>query len=264
MNNRVKFSNRILSGVAAVALGITAVIGAPANGAMAQDAKAMDKSAVENIVRDYLLANPEILIEMQQALEAKQQEARQLSQAKTLEEQHDKIFNSENQMVIGNPDAEISIVEFFDYNCGFCKRALADMDKMVAENPDVKFIMKEFPVLGEGSLQASQVSMAIMHEYPELYAEFHRKLLGGAGQKDGQRALAVAGELGADVEKLKASMAHDKNTDALREVYALADGLGISGTPSYVIGDEVVFGAVGYANILPKVANIRQCGKTVC
>ena len=230
----------------------------------AANAQTLDKPAVEKIIREYLLNNPEIMIEVQQALEAKQEEQQKLAQLATLKDKRELLYNSENQMIIGDPNAKISLVEFFDYNCGFCKRALADMNRIVAENPDVNFIMKEFPVLGEPSLEAHRVSLAVIRHYPEKYEEYHTQLLNGSGRKDGNAALDLAIEMGADAEKIKATANDPAIMNAISEVYELADGLGITGTPSYVVGDEVVFGAVGYDALMPRVENMRKCGNSTC
>ena len=216
-------------------------------------AEELDRAAVETIVREYLLANPEIMLEVQEALEKKQEEMRVAQQQQTLEEQGETIFNSSHQMIIGNPDAAVTVVEFFDYNCGFCRRALADMDRILEENKDVRFILKEFPVLGEASLAAHRVSMSLARNYPELYPQFHRQLLSHEGRKDGDVALEIAQFLGADRKKLVDDLSNPESMAAFSEVYSIADGLGISGTPSYVVGDNVVFGAVGYDRLMPMI-----------
>ena len=218
----------------------------------------LDRPAVETIIREYLLANPELFLEVQQALEAKQEASKQAQQMATLEEKKELLYNSPNQMIIGDPNAPITVVEFFDYNCGFCKRAHSDMERIVGENKDVKFIMKEFPVLGEPSLEAHRVSLALIKHNPELYADFHNKLLSQEGRKDGQSAMDLAVSLGADGETLKASANDPAIMAAIGEAYELADGLGITGTPSYVIGNEVVFGAVGYDRLMPKITALRK------
>lgn len=233
---------------------------------MAQSANGqeMDRAGVEKIIREYLLANPELILEVQQALENKQEELKKQQQLVTLKDKNDLIYNSPNHMVIGDPEAKVTVVEFFDYNCGFCKRALSDMLQIVEQNPDVKFIMKEFPVLGEPSLEAHRVSLALIKNYPELYSDYHRDLMNLPGRKNGSKALDLAVSMGADGDKLKAAANDPAIMGAIGEVYEIADGLGITGTPSYVIGDEVVFGAVGFDRLMPKVANLRECGKSVC
>ena len=249
---RRQITRSLLVGAVA-AMPLLAVPGLPGM-QVAAHAEELDRAAVEKIVREYLLANPEIMLEVQTALEKKQEDMRVAQQKQTLEERSDIVFNSSHQMVLGNPDASVTVVEFFDYNCGFCRRALADMDRILEENKDVKFILKEFPVLGEASLAAHRVSLALSRNYPELYAEFHRQLLSHEGRKDGDVALEIAQFLGADRKKLMDDLSNPESMAAFSEVYSIADGLGISGTPSYVVGDNVVFGAVGYDRLMPLIA----------
>ncbi|MBL4726881.1 MAG: DsbA family protein [Rhizobiaceae bacterium] len=221
---------------------------------LALDAK--DKSEVETIIRDYLLKNPEIFIEVQQALEAKQKLETASAQKRTLTEKHDLIYNSKHQLEIGDPNAPITIVEFFDYNCGFCQRALADMNRFIEEDKNVRFILKEFPVLGEASVQAHRVSLAFSRLMPEKVEEFHTELLSKRGRKNGKVAAELAMSYGVEEADLVAEMEKPYIVAAMREVYELADGLAITGTPSYIIGDQVIFGAVGYAQLKAKIAKI--------
>jgi len=215
-----------------------------------------DKAQVETIIREYLLANPGLMVEVQQALEEKQKAETALLQKQTLAEMSNQIYNSKHQVSIGDPDAPITVVEFYDYNCGFCQRALSDMNKFIKEDKNVRFILKEFPVLGEQSLEAHRVSLAFNQLVPEKAAEFHAKLLGMRGRKNGVSAAELALTYGIDADTLKAETEKPYVMEAIREVYEMADGLGITGTPSYVIGDEVIFGAVGYDLLKEKVDKI--------
>lgn len=265
---KINFASRFLKEIrtfgATLLLGVS-FIASPAftsnDFAIAQE---IDKKAIEKIIRSYLLENPEIMIEVQTALEAKQTALTAAKQAKTLVDMNEQIYHSQNQMIIGDPDAKVTVVEFFDYNCGFCKRAMNDMYRIVKENKDVKFVMKEFPVLGENSLQAHRVSLALINKYPEKYDAFHRALLGATGGKNGQRAMDIAIDLGADEAIMATEMNNPQLTKAVQEVYEIADGLGITGTPSYIIGDTVVFGAVGFDRLMPQINNLRKCGKAEC
>ena len=223
-----------------------------------------DRAKIETIIREYLLANPELMLEVQKALEEKQELARAEAQQRTLVEMKDLIYSGSNDIVIGPEDARITIVEFYDYNCGFCRRALADMDQFLNSDSDVRFILKEFPVLGQESLAAHRVGLAFNRLMPQKAADFHRTLLNREGRKDGNVALQLAVELGADEAAMRSEMEKDDLLEPLRENYRIADGLGITGTPSYVIGDEVVFGAVGFDQLNVRVANLRECGKATC
>lgn len=249
---------------AAIILGVSFIFSPSLTNFDVAQAQEINREEIEKIIRSYLLENPEIMIEVQTALETKQAALTAAKQADTLKTMNEQIYHSKNQMIIGDPEAKITIVEFFDYNCGFCKRAMGDMYRIVEENSDVKFVMKEFPVLGENSMQAHRVSLALINKYPEKYDEFHRALLGATGGKNGARALQIAVELGANEAILTTEMNNPQLTEAIQEVYSIADGLGITGTPSYIIGDKIIFGAVGYDRLMPQVNNLRKCGKASC
>lgn len=224
--------------------------------------QALDKAAVEQIVRDYLVANPEILEEMQAALEAKREAEQRVAQQATIRENRDEIFNSSYDGVVGNPNGKVTIVEFFDYNCGFCKRALEDMQALTAEDPELRFVLKELPILGPDSQKAHVVASAFHRLMPEKYAEFHRLLLGGSGRAGEASAIKVAVSLGADEAKLREEMKNPAITENFAKTYDLANKLSITGTPSYVVGNEVVFGALGKDVLAEKIAAAKECAAT--
>ena len=220
-----------------------------------------DKSAIEKIIREYLLSNPEILGEMQQAYEAKQEADQIASQKETLVERADIIYSSPYQIEIGDKDAKYKIVEFYDYNCPFCQRALGDMEKILAANPDVKFVIKEWPVLGEQSYKAHVVSIAFTKLKPENYHEFHKQLLNMKGRKGEAEAIQLALTFGVNENELRKEMQKPYVIETLRENNSIAEGLGITGTPSYVIGDSVIFGAVGVDQITSYIEKMRNESK---
>jgi protein-disulfide isomerase len=214
------------------------------------------KQAVEAIIKDYLIAHPEVLQEAQAALDKKQQEADAEKARTTIKENNATLFSSPHQVVLGNPQGTTTMVEFFDYNCGYCKRALPDMLTLLKNDPNLKFVLKEFPVLGEGSVEAAHVAVAARMQDPtgKKYLEFHQKLLGGRGPADKARALAVAKEVGFDMARLEKDMASEEVKTTIDEDMKLADALGVNGTPSYVIGGELVVGAVGLDALKEKIA----------
>ena len=143
---------------------------------------------------------------------------------------------------------------------------MADMLDLMKDDPKLKFVLKEFPVLGEGSTQAAQVAVAVRMQDKtggKKYLEFHQKLLGGRGQADKARALAVAKEVGLDMARLEKDMASEEVKATLEESFKLAEALGLNGTPSYVVGSDVVIGAVGLPALKEKV-NTARCGKATC
>lgn len=227
-----------------------------AAGAQPSLARALSRADVETIVRDYLLQNPEILVDMQAELEDRQQAEQRLALLDTIGNSADALFNAAHDGVVGNPDGGTTIVEFFDYNCGFCKRAYDDMAAMVADDPDLRFVLKEFPILGPDSQKAHVVSMAFRALAPEKYGAFHRTLLTEGRATEDSAILAATG-LGVDEAALRAEMKNPAIMAAFSETYELAQKLAITGTPSYVVGQEVVFGALGKAVLKEKVEQAR-------
>lgn len=225
---------------------------------MAQ-AAGMDRKEVEAIVRDYLLQNPEILIEMQDVLEKRQKEDQRVAQLETIRGAKDLIFNAAYDAVIGNPAGKVTIVEFYDYNCGYCKRAMEDMQALVAKDPDLRFVLKEFPILGPDSQKAHVVSQAFHKLMPEKSGEFHVRLLGSQGRAGEASAIKLALEFGVDEAQLREAMKDPAITENFSQTYDLANKLHITGTPSYVVGNEVVFGALGPEVLTEKIAAARAC-----
>ena len=167
--------------------------------------------------------------------------------------------------MVGNPKGDVTFVEFFDYNCGYCKRAMDDMFALMKADPNLKVVLKEFPVLGEGSRDAAKVGVAVrmQDKTGKKYLEFHQKLMGGRGAIDKARAIAAAREVGMDVARIERDINSDEVRLSLEESFKLAEALGLNGTPSYVIGGEVAIGAVGQAALKEKI-NIARCGKATC
>ena len=243
--------------VSIIGLAISLIAGS----ASAQD---LDKSEIEKIVRDYLLENPEVIAEALTELERREKAAEAAARQQVLSDSSDILFNSTRQVVLGNPEGTIQLIEFFDYNCGYCKRAYGDMAKLIEEEPELKVILKEFPVLGQGSVEAAQVAVAVNSIAPEKYLEFHEALLLSRGQANLAKAIETAVGIGLTEEDLKAALATDEAGQTIEEVYTLANRLGLTGTPSYVVGDEVVMGAVGYDQLKSKLVSLRNCGETTC
>jgi protein-disulfide isomerase len=215
---------------------------------------------IESIVKNYLVQHPEILQDAMEALDKRQKEADAEKARTTIKENKATIFDSSHQVVLGNPQGNVTMVEFFDYNCAFCKRALPDMLTLLKSDPDLRFVLKEFPVLGPGSVEAAHVAVAARMQDPsgKKYMEFHQRLLGGRGPADKARALAVAKDVGFDMARIEKDMNSDEVKTTIEENLKLADALGVNGTPSYVVGDEVVVGAVGVDELQEKIKNERK------
>ncbi len=252
------------SAAAAIILSAGLAAASPAISADATQISEKNRTQIEQIVREYLLKNPEILVEMQSVLEKRQDEAQKELQRQTISSEASEIFRADYDGIVGNPDGKVTIVEFFDYNCGFCKRALSDMNAMVENDKDLRFVLKEFPILGEDSHKAHIVAQAFRALAPEKYGEFHRKLLGTKGHVDEDRAISLALSMGVDEAALREEMKNPEIEQRFRTTYRLANDLAITGTPSYVIADEVIFGALGRDVLTQKVANVRSCQSATC
>ena len=238
---------------------------APAGSVAADEFTAPQKSEIEQVIKDYIISHPEVLQEAIAELDKRQAVAETEKAKAAVASNADTIFNSSRQVVLGNAKGDVTLVEFFDYNCGFCKRAMADMLELLKDDPKLKIILKEFPVLGPGSVEAAKVAVAVrmQDKTGKKYLDFHQKLLGGRGQADKARALAVAKEVGMDMSRLNTDMASDEIKVSLEESLKLAETLGLNGTPSYIVGSDVVVGAVGLDALRSKVAQAR-CGKATC
>jgi protein-disulfide isomerase len=224
------------------------------------------RKEIGTIVREYLMSNPEVLKEVIAEMEKREALADAEKHRKAVADNAAMIYSSPRQITLGNPQGDVTVVEFFDYNCGYCKKAMADMMDLMKGDPKIKFVLKEFPVLGEGSTQAAQVAAAVRMQDKtggKKYLDFHLKLLGGRGAADKARALAVAKEVGMDIKQLEKDMAGEEVKAQLAESFKLAEALGLNGTPSYIVGPDVVIGAVGLDALRAKV-NTARCGKAVC
>lgn len=226
----------------------------------AQDFSPAQRGEIEKIIKDYLVKHPEVLQEVMAELEKKQALAESEKARSAVKNHSEALFNSPRQVVLGNPQGDVTFVEFFDYNCGYCKRALNDMVELMGKDPKLKVVLKEFPVLGPSSVEAAQVAVAVrmQDKTGKKYFEFHQKLLGGRGQIDKAKALATAKEIGLDMARLDKDLKSDEIARTLEESMKLAEALGLNGTPSYVIGNDVVIGAVGLAALSQKIQAARQ------
>lgn len=248
----------------APALFALALFGAPPS-ASAQSFSDTQRGDIESIVRNYLIAHPEVLEEAMAELSKRQSAAEAEKHATSVATNAEAIFNSPRGVSVGNKDGDVTFVEFFDYNCGYCKRAMSDMLDLMKSDPKLKVVLKEFPVLGPGSVEAAQIAVAVRMQDPsgKKYLDFHQKLLNSKGQADKARALAAAKEAGLDMAKIERDSASPEVRATLEENFKLAEAMGMNGTPSYVIGKQVVIGAVGLESLREKIG-VARCGKATC
>lgn len=231
------------------------VVAAPA---LADDFNDGQRKEIGEIVRDYLLENPDILLDVSKKLEERQQAEEASKREDALKTRADDIFRMEGDYVAGNPDGDVSVVEFFDYNCGWCKKGLPEVLAMLDEDKKLRLVLKEFPIFGGDSDYAAKAALASRKQ--GKYWQFHLALLGHEGKVTSESVDTIAADVGLDVAKLKTDMGTSEVTEIIRKNQELAAALSISGTPAFVIDTEVVPGFLPKEGLMSSVDKVRQGG----
>lgn len=218
------------------------------------------RAEVEETIKEYLLDHPEVLLQMTEALEKYQIEQREKRLKTAIEQNADAIYRESNGLMGGNPEGDVTIVEFSDYNCPYCKRAFQSLTKLIDTDKKVRVVFKELPIFGERSEGAARVAIAAREQ--NKYFELHAALLRNRGQNNAERALKIAEGLGLDIDKLRQDMNSEEVTKIIRDTREIGNELGIQGTPFYLVGDQVIPGAPEnlYEVLVEKVSDIRKNG----
>ena len=252
--------------VAAAEAGTATPAPAPEPAKLAEAAKFTpeQKQEIEQIIKSYLVANPEIFVEVQNALEAKLEKEQAEKLKVAIAENAREISRQPDASIGGNPDGDIAVVEFFDYNCGYCKRGLLDIVKLIESDPKVRVVFKELPILSKGSEEASRIALAARKQ--GKYWELHRAMLSSKGQLNEASTLQIAEKLGLDVAKLKADMASPEVKAEIEKSEALAKKMGVNGTPHFLVGDRAIAGAPEdlYDQLARNVSELRKQGCPYC
>lgn len=219
---------------------------------------APDREATREIIREYLLERPEVLEEAMMALRTRRQEEKLARTQAAIADNRVALLSHEMSPVSGNPDGDVTLVEFFDYACGYCKRSLSVMINLLSSDPQLRVVWKELPVLGPASRIAARASMAAARQ--GRYLAFHEAVMGTRDGLTEESVLAIAGRIGLDVERLQQDMADPAIETYLEETNQLARELGIEGTPAFVVGNTLVPGAVGEARLKQLIAEARSGG----
>jgi protein-disulfide isomerase len=233
----------------------------------AQDAKKYspeEKKAIEAIIKDYLINNPKIMLEVQAALQTTMEKERSAELVASIEANREQLENDGVSVVLGNPDADVTVVEFFDYQCGYCRKAHPDVERLLAEDKNVRVVFKQFPILdrpNEVPLSLIAAHMAMAAHKQDKFAEFHDALYKAEGGLSQENLAAIMASVGLDKEKAEAEMMSEEIGGSIRNNMALAQKMGISSTPTFIIGDQVIEGALGYDALKEKVAAARAKNK---
>jgi protein-disulfide isomerase len=245
-----------IAGPLAAAMLLASPLAASAQSASAQSFSPDQRHEIEDIVKNYLIAHPEIIQDAQAALDKRQQEAEANKARTAIKKDSATLFNSPHQVVLGNPNGKVTLVEFFDYNCPHCKDAVPDMVNLLNKDHNLKFVLKEFPILAQGSVDAAHVAVAVRMQDPSgaKYLAFHQKLFSTRGMVDQARALEVAKDVGCDMARIGKDMNSPEVQTTIDEDMKLADAIGVDGTPSYVIGNQLIVGQIGFDKLQQQIA----------
>ena len=214
------------------------------------------RQAIETVIREYLLAHPEIIREAVQALQQREHQA-ELDQSNAAVQQHqDELFADAEAPVLGNSAGNVTIVEFFDYRCPYCKQMEPGLAELVKEDGKIRLVMKEFPILGPDSTTASRAALAARAQ--GRYRALHDALIQQKGGLDDAAIYRVAASVGVDVDRLKRDMTAPAIDEALKRNHDLAMAIGIGGTPALVIGKQFVAGALDKAGLKSMVEQARK------
>jgi protein-disulfide isomerase len=214
------------------------------------------RKAIEAIIHDYLMQNPDVLIEALREAEAKANSDADVKAAQVLRDRRQEVFDDPATPVGGNPKGDVTIVEFFDYRCPYCKQVHPTLQKLLDQDRKLRFVYKEFPVLGEQSDIAAHAALAARLQ--GKYEPLHNAMMAAKGQITEEVVYRLAGSVGLDVDRLKHDMADPEIDRALGANRALAKALELRGTPGFVIGDHVVPGAIDLDALKTMVADARK------
>ncbi len=230
----------------------------PAEGARSSPFTDAERAALHAEIRSYLLANPGLLMEMLQLLEQEKQANEALSDKELVAGNRDAIFDDGFSWVGGNPDGDVTVVEFLDYQCGYCRKAQPEVTELLAGDGGIRLIVKEMPILGPGSELAAAAAVATMiAEGPEAYGRLHDRLMRTTGQIDDALLDKALVETGLDPVAIRVAMDDPEVARRLTETRALAEKLAIAGTPTFVFGDRMIRGYVPLDTMTALVGEAR-------
>lgn len=219
------------------------------------EAGAVGREVMEQVVRDVIAKEPKLILDSVQKYQEDQHRSALKGAGDALKDPavHAQVFDDESAAFVGPKDAKKVVVEYFDYNCPACKAMYKTVDTVVAKNKDVKVILKEFPIFGPVSDMNSKIGLAVWHHYPDKYYDFHGKMFGNPGRIDEKTALKLVGDLGMDVKKVKAYADSPEAEATLKANRMQGERLMIQGTPTVIVGEEVIGHALGYDDIVSKL-----------
>ena len=224
--------------------------------AVAQSFSPAQKQEIDGLIHDYLQQHPEAVMDALKAAQQQADAAKAAAAKQTIAAKRNELLHDPNSAVAGNPNGDVTLVEFFDYRCPYCKAIEPSLDALIKEDGNLRVVYKEFPILGPTSVVASRVAIAARQQ--GKYAAFHARMMALKGNIDDDAVMKVAEASGIDLAKLKRDMTAASVGQIIQRNYALADALGIDATPALVIGDQLTMGAVDIDGLRQLIADARK------
>lgn len=217
-----------------------------------------ERAAFRAEVRAYLLDNPEVLMEAIGVLEQRQASAAATSDQQMVRANAEALFASPDDWVDGNPEGDVTLVAFMDYRCSYCRKAYPEVADLLAVDGNIRLVIKEFPILGPQSVLAARFALAVrMVAGDAAYGQVHDSLMTLRGEINAESLTALAGQLGLDAAAIVASMEAPEINAALQRTQTLAQAMQINGTPTFVLGDQMLRGYVPGATMAELVDELR-------
>ena len=234
---------------------------APADGSVESTMTEVERKAFRDEVRAYLLEHPEVLIEAMDVLQQREEDASLARDVQTVSTHSDVIFNNPNDWVGGNPDGDITLVEFMDYRCGYCRKAYSEVDELIKTDGNIRFVVKEFPILGDASMLSAQFAIALRQLHgDEAYAKAHDALMTLRGEPTPETLARLATDLGLEAKPIIDRMNAPEVMAVIKDNYALAEQMEITGTPAFVLKDTVMRGYAPLETMQDFVKDARADG----
>jgi protein-disulfide isomerase len=239
-------------------LGALALLAAASPAGATDMSVSPDRQAIEQIIHDYLMAHPEVVIESLRAGDARAKQQAEADTRAQIAKHKEELVHDTKSPEAGNPAGDVTIVEFFDYRCPYCKQVEPDLETLLKQDGRIRLVYKEFPILGPESMIATRVSLAALQQSPQKYARLHAALMSSKGQLSQDSVLKAAEAAGLDVGRIKTDMNGPEVDALIKRNYDLAEALNIRGTPAFIVGNEMTPGAVDLPMFKKLVADARK------
>lgn len=249
-------TKKLLAGAAVVALVTAGIFLIPKN--ESATAAGVDRAEVESIVKEYILNNPDVLVESLNKYQEKQQQDQMANAKKSVEAAQEDIKKNKTSPFAGNEDGDVTVVEFFDYNCHFCQQAFPSVSKLLEADKKVKVVFKELPILGPTSETAARAALAVHFIDNSKYMDFHSKMMDFKGPKTDEVIFNAVKEIGLDPEKVKEEMKSDRVTKEINDVRGFAKSINVNGTPAFIVGKQFIPGAIDPEGMKKAVEQARK------